>query len=74
MTNTYYVSVVRPEKPNDPRLLAGPYTTHAEALAALPDAKSIALDLDYRSAFYAFGTLRIEGYVKPGILNQLGKM
>lgn len=71
----YYVSVIRPEKPSDPRLLAGPYALHAAALADVAKATDIATDLDPKASFYAFGTIRMRsGYDTPGILNKLGKM
>jgi hypothetical protein len=64
----YYVSVI-----DGPRyqLLAGPYDTHAQALAQVDKSKSIAQDLDPRSVFYGFGTCRIEITTIPrmGILN-----
>ena len=71
----YYVSVIRPEKPSDPRLLAGPSATHAEALANVDEATRLAQSLDPRAAFYAFGTVRTKPECnKLGILNELGRM
>jgi hypothetical protein len=39
-------------------LLAGPYATHGEALAALPQAHDRVLAADPFAWFYAFGTLQ----------------
>ena len=63
----FYVSVIDGRKTG---LLAGPFTTHAEALRLLPDTKAIAQEVDYKSAFYAFGTVSMKiPYCKSGILN-----
>jgi len=49
--------------------LAGPFRSHTEALAALPAAKRRAHQVNFQSAFYGFGTCRVEGRMKPGLLN-----
>ena len=68
----YYVSVI------DGRrwlLLYGPFDTHAAALAAVEMVRRLAVDVDPRAWFYAFGTARLDpdgpGPVPPGVLNSL---
>lgn len=76
----YYVSVVRDTAKgphSDYRLLAGPFTDHAEALAWVDRARELALaryNPDGRAHWYAYGTVAMAaGYTKPGMLNdQLG--
>lgn len=69
----YYVTVKRED--GKFRLLAGPYAEHKDALADVDMARKIAEELDRRAIWYAFGTARMkDGYDKPGILNDLGKM
>lgn len=76
----YYVSVVRDtaKGPNsDYRLLAGPFTDHADALAMVDRARELALakyNPEGRAYWYGYGTVAMaEDYRKPGILNeQLG--
>lgn len=52
----YYVSAI-----DGPRsaLLAGPWPTHAEALAMVDRVRALANELDPRSHWYAFGTARL---------------
>ncbi len=52
--------------------MAGPYTLHAEALAAVDQARAIASQHDGRAWFASWGTCRLPDYAKPGRLNQLG--
>ena len=67
MSRRYYVSVI---DGTDYRFLAGPFDTHAEALAKVDAARELAIDYDQKAWFYAFGTARApEGYNKPGIFN-----
>ncbi|HVN82281.1 MAG TPA: hypothetical protein VMW38_25070 [Terriglobia bacterium] len=64
----YYVTAV-----DGPSLyyMAGPYPTHAEALAMVEKALSIADKHDGRAWFMAWGTVRTkDGYSKPGSLNR----
>jgi hypothetical protein len=69
----YYVSVVRDWKPEDARLVSGPYATHAEALALVDKARRIVEDRDPRAAFFAFGTVRMkEAFDRPGALQSWG--
>jgi hypothetical protein len=66
----YYVSVVRGE--SDYRLLRGPFVNdHAGALAAVDAARFRAYDLDPRAAWYAFGTMRSDDDMGPGILDKM---
>ena len=65
----YYVSVI-----DGPRygLLAGPYSTHKEALAMVDVVREVAQKVNTQAVFYAFGTCKTPvGYVKSGILNDL---
>ena len=64
----YYVSVVDADRK---ALLAGPFDTHAEALALVEPTRKVANELDPKSHFYGFGTCRLPvGADKPGLLNQ----
>ena len=49
----FYVSVIDGKRR---ALLAGPYDTHAEALALVEQVRRKAYDIDPKSHFYAFGT------------------
>ena len=54
-------------------LMAGPYRTHAEALADVDRARNIADEHDGRAWFYAWGTCRMkDGTDRPGNLNKAG--
>lgn len=53
-------------------LMAGPYSTHPEALADVDRARDIANTHDGRAWFMAWGTSRIEGSEKTGSLNRHG--
>lgn len=69
----YYASVFD-KQANDGRgrvgLLAGPFTTHAEALTILPRATTEAQRVDPRAGWYAFGTICMQkSYTRPGVLN-----
>jgi len=71
----YYVSVMKDGKPDNFRLLAGPYETHADALAAVPAATKHAYDYDAKAPWYAYGTVRMKpDFNEPGIFNQKGLM
>ena len=53
-------------------LLAGPFTTHAEALRYVEPARRKAEEVNERAIWYAYGTLAMkDGHNKPGILNNL---
>lgn len=65
----YYVSVRDPDDPARFGLLAGPYPTHRQALDLVPTVRSLAEDVNWRSAFYAFGTCRTETGEYQGRLN-----
>ena len=55
----YYVTAVRDD--GAVAWLAGPFKNdHAGALAALPKAKRVAMDIDPRAPWYAYGTSRID--------------
>lgn len=66
----YYVSVVNGEQY---RLLLGPFTAHADALAQVEAVRRVARELDSQACWYGFGTCRIalESVTQPptGILN-----
>jgi len=63
----YYCSVKDGERI---QLLLGPFKSHKKALLFLPKAKAKALEFYFWSAFYSFGTLRMESnFTKPGLLN-----
>lgn len=65
----YFVSAI-----DGPRtyLMAGPYETHADALANVDKALNIAYEHDARAWFMAWGTVRIPGSQKVGRLTALG--
>ena len=64
----YYVSVRDGERS---ALLAGPFATHPEALAAVRATRVVAQAKDVKSAFYAFGTARLElPTTRLGLLNE----
>ncbi len=67
-TGNYYVSAI-----DGPSywLLAGPYLTHAEALALVDRVKALCHDNHPRSFFYSFGTCRSEA-TKLGSVNAAG--
>ena len=54
-------------------IMAGPYQTHADALAHVDKALNIANEIDGRAWFMSWGTCHMkDDYTKPGKLNQLG--
>jgi hypothetical protein len=64
----YYVSLVR--SPTQFSLLAGPFTAHADALAAVDEAWRMAEEVDAWAHFDSVGTVRMpDAYTKPGVLN-----
>lgn len=65
----FYVSVLDGPRHN---LLAGPFDTHAEALAEVERVRAVALELDAKAHFYAFGTCSVGDYSEPGFLNKHG--
>lgn len=69
----YFVSVRNDSGTNpDWRPLLGPFPAHEIALAWLPRGKNMALDLDPRASFYAFGTTRLENHTRvTGLLMPL---
>lgn len=52
--------------------MAGPYATHAAALADVDRAREVAYAHDGRAWFMAWGTARMEGSDRVGTLNRLG--
>lgn len=54
--NFYFVSCVETDGRRRKSLLAGPYDTHAEALAQVDNVSHMASETDPRAAWYAFGT------------------
>lgn len=67
----YFVSAIDHDKIY---LMAGPYETHAEALANVDKALQVAFEHDGRAWFMAWGTVRIEGSQRVGRLIELGLM
>lgn len=63
----YYTSVV-----DGPRMavLAGPFRTHQEALDMVRPAKELAHQLDTKSVFYGFGTVKLATGKLTGKLNE----
>lgn len=49
--------------------LAGPYETHAAALADVERVRKVACEADPWADFYAFGTAAVRGTRQPGALN-----
>jgi len=65
----YYVDMIGHNR--DVALLAGPYPTHAEALAMLDTARRIAAQTNRnQTVFASFGTLRSEKDLGLGILHR----
>jgi hypothetical protein len=74
----YYVSVYRCNNnagiDGQTRLLRGPFVNdHAGALAAVNSARGLAQQLDPRTIWDAFGTVRYARTQGPGILDRLKK-
>ena len=65
---SYYVSAIDGDRHT---FLLGPYATHAEALAHVADGRRLALWVDSKAHWYAYGTARATDYSKPGVLNDL---
>jgi len=70
-SGNYYVSAMETDGSGTYYVMAGPFPTHAEALAAVPPVKEIADAKDPRAFWKAWGTLRKESN-EPGVLNRLG--
>ena len=67
----YYISVMKDG--GDWRAVSGPYDKHADALGLVDKARRICEQMDYRSVWYAFGTVRIRApATEPGILQKQG--
>lgn len=68
----YYVSAIHGVPVgNNWWAMSGPYTTHAEALDRVDAVRRECEQLDPRSAFMAFGTMRSETDLGPGRLEKL---
>jgi hypothetical protein len=68
MAREYFVSIVR--SPTQRGLLAGPYATHAEALAMVDTARRLACQFDAWADFDYFGTCSLPpGSGRRGVLN-----
>ena len=64
----FYVSII-----DGPKWMPvyGPFKTHQEALENLPKAKAKGNEVDPKSFWYEWGTIKMsQEYSKPGILNQ----
>lgn len=69
-TTQFFVSITDGPKLD---LLAGPYKTHARALAEVDRVWRIALDTWSEAAFCSVGTVGInDGRKRTGLLNQMG--
>lgn len=65
----FYVSVIKDESKNWYPAY-GPFKTHQEALESVKKAKDMAYDLDSKTFWYSWGTVKTDlSYNKPGILN-----
>jgi len=64
----YYVSVRDAGRVG---LLAGPFRHHRHALAAEPDTRRKANEVNSWSHFYAFGTCKMPNGARAGLLNDL---
>ena len=51
--------------------LAGPFATHQEALDTVPAAKAAAESVNNRAFWYAYGTVRLDNPIGPGVLNDI---
>lgn len=65
----YYVSAIDGTQVH---LIAGPYATHRAALDDVQRACHIASDANGRAWFMSWGTVRIEGCTRVGVLNERG--
>lgn len=66
----YYVSAR--DGPTTFWLLAGPFATHAEALALVERTRQVACEDEPRAFWYSFGTCRMkDGTTKPGSANHV---
>ncbi len=64
----FYVSVKDGSRSN---VLAGPYSTHPEALAHVEQIRAWAERVNDRAVFYAFGTVAMApDFNRPGMANQ----
>lgn len=52
-------------------LLAGPFSTHEEALALVDKARDVACRVDGRAHWYAVGTVKMKDGLRDGVLNKL---
>jgi hypothetical protein len=69
----YYATVLDGQRTG---FLLGPFTTHREALDAVPVARRAAARIDCRADWYAYGTARLPlDYINPpsGRLNALAR-
>ena len=67
----FYVSVI---DGNRSAFVAGPFRAHESALAALPTARTLGIDVDPKAVFYAWGTAKRSNGYREGSLNaQLAK-
>ena len=64
--NCYYVSIIDGKQFNT---VAGPFKTHQEALDMVEPAREIGNELDRKSHFYGWGTVKMENGYKEGSLN-----
>lgn len=62
----YYVSIQNDA--GERRFIRGPWSSHAAALAALPEVRAHCQRIDPRGAWYAYGTARSDVDQGPGLL------
>jgi len=63
----YYVSIVDGDQFN---IVAGPFETHKEALDMTERARKIGTEIDWKSWFYGWGTVKMKNGHREGVLNK----
>lgn len=63
----YYVTVIDGDRASR---LRGPFTSHVEAIRAVPAARRQAMEWDRRAFFYGFGTCWSETDLGPGLFDR----
>ncbi len=62
----YYVSIMDGKRFN---VVAGPFETHQESLDMVKPANKIGTELDRKSWFYGWGTVKMDNGYTEGMLN-----
>lgn len=63
----YYVSIIDGPKFN---VVAGPFRTHEKALEMVEPARKVGNEVDMKSHFYGWGTVKMKNGHKEGVLNE----